>query len=190
MNILTEQLPTAIEVNDKIYDLNTDFRNCLKIIIAFEDNELAEIEKCSILINLLYTEVPKNVDEALRLGIKFLNCGEEGENANTSNLGRLYSFEKDSKYIYSAIKQSHNIDLEQIEYLHWWKFVYMFLDLNENCFFNKIIYLRKQKKLGKLNKEEREVYCNMIDILELPKDYNHEEQRAVDDFLKNLNTEG
>ena len=133
MNTLIDKFPTKALIDEKVYELNTDFRNCLKIILAFEDDELLDFEKAEIMLRNLYGEnIPKNTDEAIRKAIYFLDCGEEDEEkkVGTSNNTRLYSFTKDAKYIYSAIKQTHGIDLESIEYLHWWKFVYLFLDLN------------------------------------------------------------
>ncbi len=191
MNNLIDKFPTKALIDGKVYELNTDFRNCLKIILAFEDDELLDFEKAEIMLRNLYGEnIPKNTDEAIRKAIYFLDCGEEDEEkkVGTSNSTRLYSFTKDAKYIYSAIKQTHGIDLESIEYLHWWKFVYLFLDLNPNCFFCKIIDLRNKKKKGKLSKEEKRLYIQLYDILELnnkPK-FTEEEQKEIDEFMELL----
>lgn len=191
MNNLIDKFPTKALIDGKVYELNTDFRNCLKIILAFEDDELLDFEKAEIMLRNLYGEnIPKNTDEAIRKAIYFLDCGEEDEEkkVGTSNSTRLYSFTKDAKYIYSAIKQTHGIDLESIEYLHWWKFVYLFLDLNPECFFCKIIDLRNKKKKGKLSKEEKRLYIQLYDILELnnkPK-FTEEEQKEIDEFMELL----
>lgn len=190
MNILIEQLPTAVEIDGDIYELNTDFRTCLSIILAYEDPELTINEKHGVMLELLYKEIPDNADEACRLGVKFLNCGDdpEEETGSDDGIGRLYSFDKDAIYIYSAIKQSHGIDLDEVDYLHWWKFSYMFLDLKEDCFFNRLIHLRRQKKLGKLTKEERELYYKIQDIVDLPEVYSEEEQSRIDEFMRLLNS--
>ncbi len=189
MNILIEQLPSAVEIDGEIYELNTDFRTCLSIILAYEDLELTIHEKHGIMLQLLYKEIPDNTDKACKLGVKFLNCGEDQEGVSDSDgIGRLYSFEKDAVYIYSAIKQSHGIDLEEVDYLHWWKFSYMFLDLKEDCFFNRLIHLRRQKKLGKLTKEERELYYKIKDIVDIPEARTSEEQSVADEFMRLLNS--
>ncbi|ADY54714.1 putative protein GP15 [Syntrophobotulus glycolicus DSM 8271] len=189
MNILTEQLPTAVEIDGAVYELDTDFRSCLNIILAFEDQELTDYEKQIVLLQLLYREIPENAKEACRLGVKFLDCGEEqGEGGSHGDgAGRLYSFNQDAKYIYSAIKQSHGVDLETVDYLHWWKFCYMFLDLREDCFFHRLIHLRRQKNLGKLTKEERELYYKIQDIVDLPEVRTSEEKIVADEFMRLLN---
>lgn len=183
MNVLTDKFPTKIKVNDKILNINSDFRNCIKIIEAFEDDELLDEEKCLILIKRLYVDnVNQNdLEEAYIKGIKFLDLGEENKNQEVSK--RIYAFGKDSNYIYTGIRQSHNIDLNSIEYLHWWNFVYLFMDIGQDCMFNQLIYYRKRKNEGKLTKEERKLYLSMRKILDL--DYV-EENEEDDEFMKKL----
>ncbi len=186
MNVLLDKLPTVAEIDGEEYELNTDFRNCLNIILAFEDPELTLREKYAVMLELLYKDAPENTQKALELALLFLSCGEvdEEEPADTE---RVFSFEKDSRYIYSAVQQTHNVDLNNVGYLHWWKFCYMFNDLSENCFFTKLVDLRSRKNKGKLTKEERE-YCTKIHkIIELPKVETQEEKIAKNKFMELLN---
>lgn len=189
MNALTDNLPSSVIIDNTVYEINTNFRDCLKIILAFENSELTQIEKQIIMLNILYKKIPKNIEKACELAIKFLNLGKEGLENRAEGIGRLYSFEKDSAYIFSAIQQTYGIDLERIEYLHWWKFIYLFFDLNGDCFFNKIVYLRRQKKLGKLTKEELSQYNNLRDIIDLPEEKSIEEQEEINKFFKFLKIE-
>lgn len=188
MNILIENLPEAVEVDEKVYKINTDFRNCLRIILAYEDNELSDREKVFVMLRNLYGEkIPQNLKEAVRMAVKFLNCGEERDEENAGDSGyRLYSFSQDAKYIYSAIKQSHGVDLETVHGLHWWKFCYMFLDLKEDCFFNRMVSLRQKYFEGKLTKEERGVYAKLRNILEIEQTFTAEEKAAEERFMKLL----
>lgn len=191
MNILVDKFPTKTMIDDKEYTLNTDFRNCLKIMFAFEDKELFIEQQIEIMLELLYGKdnIPDNIEKAVEKAILFLDCGEKENDKNKSeNSRRVYSFNKDAKYIYSAIKQTHNIDLENIEYLHWWKFVYLFLDLDKDCFFCKLIDLRNKKNKGKLTKEEKNLYVELYDILEIENaiQYTEEEQEEIDEFMKLL----
>lgn len=189
MNVLIEGLPTQVEIGGQEYELNTDYRVGLQIMTAFEDPELTAAEKQRVMLELLYPVTPPDRAKAAELAVKFLNCGEEpaGENAGDGDNGnRYYSFTQDARYIMSAIEQTYHIDLAQTSYLHWWKFSYMFLDLNEDCFFCKLIYLRKQKAKGKLTKEEKEWYYSIRHIIDLPEVYTAEEQSAIDDFMTRL----
>lgn len=196
MNVLINKFPTKIKLNNDILEINTDFRDCLNIIIMFEDENLTKYEKIELMLRLLYKDTSKinqdNIEEAIKKAVLFLDGGDtsdSNENESVDSLSqRVYSFGKDAKYIYSAIKKTHNIDLESIEYLHYWKFIYYFLDLDENCFFSQMVNLRNKKNKGKLTKEERVVYAQLEDILELDKreNYTEEEQQAIDKFMKGL----
>lgn len=185
MNPLIQKLPTAVKVDGLRYEINSDFRNCLKIITAFEDSELLPQEKQLIMLKLLFGDnIPPDLEQACRVGVKFLNCGEEIEESKESAAfgGRLYSFEKDARFIFTAINQTHGIDLESIDYMHWWKFCWLFMDLKEDCFFSRMIYLRQQKRKGKLTPEEWRVWKAAENIFDLGKD--DEDDETMKEFLK------
>lgn len=180
-NLLISKLPTSVVIDGAEVKINTDFRICLKIILAFEDEELTNSEKCYILLHNLYGDsIPTNTNEAINQGIIFLNCGEICDNT-PENSPRLYSFEKDSRYIYSALKLDLNVNLDNG--LHWWDFVNYFMVINEKSFFARMIYLRAQKAKGKLTKEELQYWNEHKDILDL--NDNEQEDEEVIKF-KNL----
>lgn len=182
MNYLTSKFPTKIKIDDKVYDINADFRNCLKIIMAFEDENLSNMDKYEILVRRLYKEMPDNIPMAIEKGVRFLDCGKE---RSEQPLGkRVYKFSKDGQYIYSAVRQTHQIDLEEIEFLHWWKFVFLFSDLNEKCAFSNMLYLRQRKNEGKLSKEERKIYLKSRKILDV--DYDDEPSDEEREFMERL----
>lgn len=181
MNALLNKFPTKIRIDNTNYEINSDYRNCLKIILAFEDDELTIEEQYFIMLNLLYKEMPENIELAIEKAILFLNCGEEYE---VSDSKRTYSFNKDSKYIYSAMNQTHNIDLESIEYLHWWKFVFLFMDVDKDCTFSYITSLRYKKNNGKLDNYDKKIWVEMGEIVDL--DYSSEDEEESE-FMKLLN---
>lgn len=185
MNALLDEFPTAVEIGGAEYELNSDFRVGLKIMLAFEDPELTEFEKRAVMLRLLYKEMQPDPVKAAEMAVRFLDCGEE-RRPGSGDGERLFSWSKDARYIYSAIKQTHGIDLETVGYLHWWKFIYLFLDLRENCFFCRLIYYRKKRSKGKLTKEEREYCAAISDILDLPQVLTTEDQRTVDEFYAQL----
>ena len=183
MNILVDKFPTKCKIDERIYEFNTDFRNCLKIMFALQDDDLTNNEKFYIMVSRLYKEIPKNLEKAVEYAIKFLDCDDgnrkEKMASESFNEACLYSFEQDAKYIYSAIKQTHGIDLETVENLHWWKFVYLFLDLDKDCQFYRIIDLREKKRKGKLTKEEQEWCKKHKDIINLPVKLTPEEKEKL-----------
>lgn len=197
MNQLMNKFPTKIRLGNDILEINTDFRECLNIITMLEDNDLTKQDKIELMLELLYKDTSKinqdNIEEAVKKAVLFLDADENKKNNDSDEEydikpKRVYSFTQDAKYIYSSIKKSHDVDLETIGYLHWWKFVYYFFDLDEKSFFSQMIYLRSQRNKGKLTKEEKIVYANLEDILELEdnKQYTEEEQEKIDKFMSRL----
>lgn len=189
MSVLFQQLPKAIEINGQEYAIHTDFRDCLRIILAYEDNELTSMEKQLVLLDNLYQERPADEDlqDALEKGARFLDGGgvADEEAGSASNL-RLYSFRKDGDFIYSAFQQTHGIDLEAVEYLHWWKFMALFMDLGSETTFCSLLGLRKRVKTGKATKEERRAAREMGSIFDVPVvDQRSLEQKEADlEFMR------
>jgi len=183
MNILIEELPNAVEIDGIEYEINSDFRSCLRIILAFEDNELAAIEKQMVLIDNLYKNKPDNLDQAIRQGIKFLNGGRDELEAG--NDMRLYSFDKDAPFIMAAFKQTHGIDLDTAN-MHWWKFMTLFMDMGSETTFSNLVSLRKRVKTGKASKEERAMAREIADIFDLPEIDNRtlEERELDNEFVE------
>lgn len=185
-NILFEQLPDAVEINGQLYQIDTDFRASLRVILAFEDEELAPLEKQVILIDNLYPEKPDDLEKAFELGVLFLNGGEAG-GKDDGPAYRLYSFGKDGPYIFAAFKQTHGIDLDK-EQMHWWKFMALFMDLGSETTFCQLVSLRQRVKSGKATKEEYRAAREMGDVFNLPEfdDRTDEEKAQADEFFRQV----
>lgn len=184
MNIILDGMPKAVKIDGKALQINTDFRVCLKILRAFEDERLTDSEKLTVLVTLLYPETPKNTASAISQGLKFLNMGKEPE-TQRGKLPQIFSFEKDAQYIFTAFQSSFNIDLSRIEYLHWWAFRSLFADLGES-FFNTLIGLRTRQRKGKLTKEEKEFVREHSELIEL----EERSSKAAEDFISKIGRRG
>lgn len=182
MNYLLDKLPQAVVIDSKAVSINTDFRVCLRIIQALEDERLMEHEKLTVLLTLLYPEPPKNTALAIEQGLKFLNLGED-MNAGKAHQPAVYSLNKDSSYIYTAFKSTFNIDLNSVEDLHWWKFRSLFADLSKDCFFNTLISLRSRQRTGKLTDSEKEFVRRNPELLSLSEP---KQSTAVQDFISKI----
>lgn len=170
MNLLIDTMPTTVEIDGKEYEINTDFRTCVNIMLAFEDTELTNVEKQTVMLANLYDQMPENGKLAAERAIWFLNGGkeEQQESSVSSKTHRYYSFGKDASFIVAAFKQTHGIDLLDTEYMHWWKFMALFMDLGQETTFTNLVALRKRVKIGKATKEERAAASDMGDVFDLP----------------------
>ena len=180
MNILTDTPPESVLIGETEYPIRADFRTALRMIMAFESSDLTSQEKQIVTLENFYPTLPDDIAGAVeRLGW-FLNGGEEKEEVDSS---RVYSFEHDANYIFSAFRQTHGIDLATAQ-LHWWTFLALFMDLGQDTFFCQLVGLRKRYKAGKVSKEERQMIRDMGDIFFLPnfEEYTPAEREAIARF--------
>jgi Bacteriophage Gp15 protein len=181
MNLLIDALPTTIEIDGQSIPIVTDWRVCLRTILAFEDADLVPQEQQAILLNNLYDEIPENLEEAIKQGVEFLNCGKfEGAGGNGL---RLFSFGKDASYIFAAFRQTHGIDLETVD-MHWWKFFALFMDLGADTTFSNLVSMRKRLQTGRASKEEQAAARDNPELFDLPDDMSIEEREAIAKFEK------
>lgn len=179
MNILLDELP---QKTPNGYIISADFRNSIKFELLMQDNTITEQLKLSIALNLYYEKIPQDLDKALKDIIWFYK-GDKEEKKSTQKQEKkqkqIYSYEFDNEYIYSAFLQQYNIDLNEIDYLHWWKFKALFQGLNDNTQFVKIMSYRSVD-LGKIkDKEEKKRYKELQKLYALP-DMRTQEQKEAD----------
>lgn len=165
MNLLIDELPDSVEIDGKEYLLNTDFRASLNVIFAYEDINLTDHEKQTILLLNLYPVIPENIELAFEQAFKFIDGGELPKKGPLKP--RVYSWSKDSNMIYSAFKQTHGVDLTT-EKMHWWKFLALFMDLGAETAFSSVVNLRSRVKSGKASKEEKAAARDMGELFEVP----------------------
>ena len=186
MNILVDRLPTTIEIDGASYRIDADFRTCLRIIMAFEDSDLTLLEKNLLFYNNLFIDKPEDVKAALEYGVVFLDCGKSEEESNTNTGLRVFSWNKDANLIYSAFQQTHGIDLNAVEFMHWWRFVALFMDMGSDTAFCNLVGLRQKVMTGKASKEERQAAREMgqMFVVDQIDDRSIEEIEAEREFME------
>lgn len=196
MNILLDLLPETVEIGDVEYPINTDFRISILFELMMQDHSLSDEEKMVEAIRLYYPKIPHDLEEAVEKLVWFYRCGktdkakkqrESSEEEDTQER-LVYSFEHDDRYIYAAFLSDYGIDLQDIENLHWWKFRAMFLALDDNCEFKKIMGYRSMKITSKMSQEQRAFYEKMQRIHALP--VSEDEQEKYDAITKALMGDG
>ena len=162
-NFLTEQLPKSVEISGKDYAINTDFRVGFKLEEIMRSSSLSSEEKITKMVQAYYPVIPSDIKGAIEKALWFYQCGDikpQEENKRERYRGRRhknvvsYSFCQDAPYLYSAFLEQYNMDLCDIEYMHWWKFCAMFESLNDETQMSKIMYYRKVSTAG-MPKEKR-----------------------------------
>lgn len=186
MNMLIDSLPHSLCINNKEYAIRCDHKTTILYETMMLDNEVAAEEKPLLALRLFYPIIPDDWQEALE-GIQwFYRCGEEEQTKRKRGRGtqdRIYSFEHDASYIYSAFLSQYGIDLTEVT-LHWWKFRALFQGLNEDCAISKIIGYRGMEIPDSMSKEQKDFYRRMKEAYKIPLSRNEQEkQDAIEQAL-------
>lgn len=166
MNILIDRLPTTVIIDDTEYKINTDFRIGILFEQLIEDEDIKNQDRFYLILNLFYPTIPSNVEEAFNK-IKWFYSGGKEETKKSSNNVKVYDFECDAEYIYSAFMEQYRIDLQDIE-LHWWKFIALFKSLKEDTEMVKIMGYRSINLNDIEDKKQKDYYRKMQRIYKLP----------------------
>lgn len=183
-NIILDKLPLYTPDGLKI---RTNFRESIKFELLMQDRDISDENKIKMALNLYYCEPQKiqNIEQAIKNILWFYKCGKEDKNVDKNNEEnniknkQIYSYEFDAEYIYSAFMEQYNIDLNNIEYLHWWKFKALFSGLSENVLFTKIMGYRAMNLSKIKDKEMKKHYKKMQKLYALP-DMRSEEEKEND----------
>jgi hypothetical protein len=165
MNLLTDAPPLSVAIDGAPYRIRTDFRDCIRVLIACEASDLTQAEKIySVILGYFYLDPPPDAEKALEAARMFLNGGKsyEGESGP-----RTFDLAKDADSIYAAFRQTHGIDLTTAA-LHWWQFLALLRGLDSESDFRQLIGLRYRLKTGKATKEEQAAAREMGDLINLP----------------------
>lgn len=151
-------LPTSISVCGEDIEIRTDFRDILNILLAFEDPELEDSEKQYVCLYALYKDfskiTDKNVAEAYKAAIDFIDCGMRGEKTGV----RTMDWEQDAPLIFPAINKVAGYEVRAAEYLHWWTFTGMFMEIRTTVYATVLSLRNKKAKGRKLEKHEKEFW--------------------------------
>ena len=191
MNILIDLLPSSVKIDGTEYEINSDFRTSVLFSLLMEDDNLSEEEKVLQALNLYYPVIPDNLEEAIEQIKWFYSCGKLdnpiGNKKARAISKKVFDFEVDANYIYSAFMSQYNIDLQDIEELHWWKFKALLEGLKEDNKLSKIIEYRSVDLSKIKDKEQRKFYKDMQKQYSLNKE-SKEELKLLEEWNKKLST--
>jgi len=168
MNILIDELPKAVTVAGKKYQVNWGFRTIILIEICIFDKNMSDDERIMTALGLFYGEaIPEDYSQAFDKMMWFYRGGKAEKKdlagkGKSASLKRCYCFEQDAPYIYSAFLTQYKLDLQDLksEDLHWWKFKAMFESLSEDLRISKIMGYRVTSTAG-MQKEQKAFYNEM-----------------------------
>lgn len=185
-NILIDPLPETIEVNGRGFLINTDFRAGMLFEMLSNDSTMTDEEIALQTLDIfLPNSIPDDLEATYKEILWFYRCGYEPpqrrrrRNAAPEKTGieqRIFDYDIDAPLIYAAFKSQYNVDLQDIEHLHWWKFTAMFQGLHESERICEIMGYRSMD-LGKItDKDLRKHYASLKTKYAIPNGMSVEEK--------------
>lgn len=190
-----EEYPEYAEIDGKLHKINTDYRYALQCFTIIDNKSISEIERALAIISVLFgqedengnvTNIPTNLEVALKKAAIFLTCGKE--ETNSKDIKKDMDFEYDKPYIIASFMSDYNIDISGTK-MHFWKFCDLISGLTENSILNRIRDLRNtdlseykdEKTKNKIKEEMERVALPNNDI-----EYDKEDLEILENFNKLL----
>lgn len=181
-------LPTALEFGGRMWDINTDYRDVLRTLTAFEDPNLTDGEKAYICLHNTYPKLkeipPELTQAAFDAAVGFIDNGRRDGGPSP----RTMDWAQDAALIFPAVNRAAGFEVRSAKYIHWWTFMGYFMEIKDSAYAT-VLGLR-HKKYGKhkkkLDKNEQEFWNNNRAVCELKHKYSDdelEEQARLESML-------
>lgn len=188
MNLLIDLVPKTITIDNKEYEINSDFRTSILFELLMQDKSIKDNDKIYLALELYYPNIPDDINSAIEKMLWFYRCGKDLITSKRKGKGKsdikIYSFEYDDDYIYAAFMDQYGIDLQDIKYLHWWKFKAMFKSLKEDTEIVKIMRYRSMDLSKIKDKNEKAYYKKMQELYKIP--ISKDEQEKLEEVERAL----
>jgi hypothetical protein len=191
--------PEYVEINDKRYKINTDFRVAIRCNEVAQDETIGDYERALAIIYMLFGDeginAPEHYESLLKVAKKYLSCGKDVE-GNEMNEKPDMDFVEDMDYIEASFMSDYHIDLTNAN-MHWWKFFNLINGLSNSemgncCVLNRIRNLRNfdtkdikdTKERQKIEKAKREVALKKYKPKK--KEATDEQKKSAEEFFNAL----
>ena len=186
-NILLEKLPSQIKIYGAEYQIDADFRTAIRFTLLMQDRAIDDYTKLGIALYMFLgdADIP-DYREAIDAILRFYQRGKSSVqgNAEMASTRRNYDFEYDADLIYAAFLEQYGLDLQNVEFLHWWQFRALFSGLSEKTEFMKVVSYRAIEITNDMTKAQKRFYKKMKMMYALPDTRTEEEKEK--DFATSL----
>ena len=169
MNLLLNLAPQSVEIGGHSYGFDADFRNFIKLELLLNEPDLTEEARLWTALNLFYSVIPDDWLAAMQKVIDIYSymADKKSKSSGSGSQKRIYSFEYDADYIFAAFLADYRIDLNEIDFLHWWKFRALFAGLKPDNLICKIMEYRSADTKS-MKGEQKKFYEKMQRQYALP----------------------
>jgi len=137
-----------IQIDDTIYEANTDFRIAIECNRIATDNTIGDFERALGIIYTMFGDKglsnPSHYSKLLKWILKYLSCGQEIDNSKEQP---DMDYIEDEKYIKSSFKYDYKYNPYELDYLSWDDFYNDLNNLSNSelgncCILNRIRNIR------------------------------------------------
>ena len=164
------ELPTTFTHGEKEHPFHSDFREWMRFESLISNGDIPKLVRMPLAVNLIFAgNPPEDIQKAFEFIQWFYHGGRPAHKSKRQNMEsrRVYDYEYDFEYIYAAFIELYGIDLVDIEYLHWWKFLALFKGLHD-CRMTDIMGYRGAKISKDMPNERKAFLLDMKDFYALP----------------------
>lgn len=180
-------LPTSVEFGGREWEINTDFRDILTILTAFEDENLTDSEKGYVCLYNMYPDfesIPQDqIQAAYDAAIEFIDHGHPDDKKPSK---KTMDWTQDAPLIFPAVNHVAGYEVRSADYIHWWTFMGFFMEIKDSTY-STVLSLRQKKANGKkLEKYEQEYWKNNRAICEIKRRETEAEKAEKEELMKKL----
>lgn len=182
-------LPTSVNVAGVDWDIRTDYRIVIDVLIAFDNPEYDDLEKwlyCMMSLVVDFDKLPEDsYTEMCSELMDFIDMGIKEDSRKVRK--KMMDWEQDASLIVTAVNKVVGHEIRTEKYLHWWTFLASYMEIDNKCLYSHILYIRNKKaKNQKLEKWEQEFYRenkSLIDIKRKLTAEEEEEQQLLEEIF-------
>lgn len=167
MDLLWENLPETVSIDNEQYLIYTDFRRWVRLEHILFEQSGPFIQKISTLLTLCYQTLPPTLEKAIDGMISFYEGPTYAYGKQPSGQSRpIYSFVQDEALIYAAFYQQYGINLAEAD-LHWWRFKALMQGISEQTQLARVMMYRSLEPSQIHNPKEKQYYRRMKELYRL-----------------------
>ena len=170
LNFLIKGYPSTLEIDNHMYEIDTDFRTWIGLNEAMLDVNLDTKVRAYLIMSIFRKDIPQLEKNAMKKVANFLKGPNQEERKKSAHRKSRYifSFTYDADYIIGAFQECYGIDLINIEHLHWWHFLALLNALNDQCALKQRMYYRSIRLADIKDKKERNRIRKIQNAIALP----------------------
>lgn len=169
-------LPKTVEVHGREWAIRSDFRDILNIIAAFDDPNLEAQEKAYVCLKVFYEnfeDIPEaDYNSAFQAAMDFIDYGKDENKPGRKTM----DWEQDAPLLFPAVNHVAGYEVRSVEYLHWWSFMGMFMEIQDGVYATVLSLRNKKANHKKLEKWENEWWQKNLGICKIKPRYSDAEK--------------